>query len=69
MRLSVVLLAIFPLSAAAQCLLGGQVISCQMGAKTLEICTEPKALIYAFGPAGKPEMLISEPLATVTFKP
>ena len=44
-------------------------ISCQMGAKTLEICTEPKALIDAFGPAGKPEMLISEPLATVTFKP
>ena len=69
MRLSVVLLAIFPLSASAQCLPGGQVISCQMGAKTLEICTEPKALIYAFGPAGKLEMLVSEPLASVTFKP
>lgn len=69
MRPVAVLLALLPLPAMAECVPGGQVFSCQIGAKTLEICNESENLIYAFGPPGQPELLLAEPLATVTFQP
>ncbi|OZA14778.1 MAG: hypothetical protein B7Y02_04240, partial [Rhodobacterales bacterium 17-64-5] len=61
--------ALFPLPVMADCLPGGQVFSCQIGAKTLEVCNETETLIYSFGPPGAPELLIAEPLASVAFQP
>jgi hypothetical protein len=55
--------------AAAQCLPGGQVFTCQAGAKVVEICNEAETLIYSYGPPGAPELVIAEPLASVTFQP
>lgn len=69
MRQLAFLLAFLPLPAAADCLPGGTVFSCQMGGKTLEICNETDVLIYNFGPPGAPELIIAEPLETVTFTP
>jgi len=55
--------------AAADCLPGETVFSCQIGAKSLEICYEAETLIYNFGPPGAPELTIAEPLASATFQP
>lgn len=62
-------LALLPLPAAADCSPGETVFSCQIGAKALEICTETDILIYRFGPEAAPEMLIAEPLESVSFTP
>jgi hypothetical protein len=55
-----------PASAACQ---GDTVFSCQIGKKTLEVCHAKAMLTYRFGPEGKPDLTITEPLETVTFTP
>jgi len=69
MRCIAVLLSVLPLPAIADCPAGGQVFSCQVGAKALEICHVGDDLTYAFGPRGAPELTITEPLKTVNFAP
>lgn len=60
------LLAAGPAHAACQ---GDEAFSCQIGAKTLEICYWKGMLTYRFGPEGKPELMLNEPLETVAFTP
>ena len=49
---------------------GDTVFSCPIGKKTLEICNAKGLLTYTFGRrAGKPELIISEPLETVAYTP
>lgn len=55
-----------PLSAACQ---GDEAFSCQIGAKTLQVCYWKGMLTYSFGPEGKPELVLNEPLETVAFTP
>jgi len=55
-----------PAHAACQ---GDEAFSCQIGAKTLEICYWKGMLTYRFGPEGKPELMLNEPLETVAFTP
>ena len=69
MRRIAFLLAVLPLPAFADCPAGGEVFSCQIGAKGLEICHQGDDLTYAFGPKGAPELTISESLTTVNFTP
>jgi hypothetical protein len=45
------------------------VFSCKIKAQTLEICHGKGALTYTFGPEGKPDLSIAEPLETVDFTP
>ena len=55
-----------PAHAACQ---GDEAFSCQVGKKTLEICYWKGMLTYRFGPEGKPELTLNEPLETVDFMP
>ena len=67
-----VLLALFaapvaaPSWAACQ---GDTAFSCPIGAKTLGVCYWKGMLTYRFGPEGKPELTLSEPLETVAYTP
>jgi len=69
MRSLALLLALAPLPAAASCPYGDTVFSCQIGAKAVELCHSGDALVYSFGPEGKPELTITEPLETLDFTP
>ena len=62
-------LLLFASPAAADCSPGETLFTCQAGQKVLEICHEAGTLIYSFGPAGAPELLLAEPLATANFQP
>jgi hypothetical protein len=55
-----------PAHAACQ---GDEAFSCQIGAKTLEVCYWKGMLTYAYGPEGKPELFLNEPLETVAYTP
>lgn len=55
-----------PASAACQ---GDEAFSCQIGKKTLEVCSWKGALIYSYGREGKPELTIADPLETVAYTP
>lgn len=69
MRGLVLLLTLLPLQAHAACQIDSEVFSCQIGNKTLKICHQNGLLIYNFGPEGKPELTIAEPLEIVEFTP
>lgn len=69
MRPLILVAALLPMPAAAECLPGETVFSCQIGAKALEICYEAETLIYNFGPPGAPELTIVEPLASAIYQP
>lgn len=69
MRIAPLLLALLPLPAAADCAGGEEVFTCQIGAKSLELCHIGDDLTYAFGPAGAPDLTITESLTTVNFTP
>lgn len=67
-----VLLALLaaPIAAPAQAACqGDEAFSCQIGAKTLDVCYWRGMLTYRFGPEGKPELVLNEPLETVAFTP
>lgn len=64
--LTIALLAAAPAHAAC---LGDEGFSCQIGAKTVEVCYWKGLLTYSFGPEGKPELMITEPLETIAFTP
>ena len=55
--------------AQAACVDGQEIFSCQIGANILQICNSKGALIYSFGPEGKPDLTIAEPLETVDYTP
>ncbi len=70
MRASLLILALFlPTAAFADCTGGTTVFSCTIGKKTLEICHRQDALTYSFGPAGKPDLTLAQPLETADFTP
>ena len=69
MRSLALLLALAPLPAAAACPAENTVFSCQIGAKSLDLCHSGDALVYTFGPEGKPELTLTEPLETLDFTP
>jgi hypothetical protein len=68
MRHLALLLAVLPVPALA-CQNDSEVFSCQVGKKVLEICHWKGALIYSYGPPGKADLTIAEPLETVEFTP
>jgi hypothetical protein len=53
----------------AACQNDSEVFSCQIGAKTLQVCYWKGALIYQFGPEGNWDLSIAEPMETVAFTP
>ncbi|WP_372422338.1 hypothetical protein [Salinarimonas chemoclinalis] len=69
MRPLVLVLALLPLPAAAACPGGEEVFSCSIEGRTLRLCHSDGALVYGFGPPGKPELVLSQPLTTVDFTP
>lgn len=62
------LLALLATPAHATCQ-GDEALSCQIGKKTLEVCYWKGMLTYSFGPEGKPELFLNEPLETVAYTP
>lgn len=67
MRTALVLVLLAsPLHAACQ---DEEVFSCQIGAKRVEVCASQGVITYRFGPEGKPELTLSEPLETIAFTP
>jgi hypothetical protein len=57
-----------PVAATADC--GTTpVFTCQIGARTLELCHWKSVLSYIYGPPGKPELTLAEPMETVDFTP
>ena len=62
------LLALLAAPAHAACQ-GDEAFSCQIGAKTLEVCYWKGMLTYRFGPKSMPELTISEPLETIAYTP
>lgn len=62
------LLALLAAPASAACQ-GDEAFSCTIGKKTLDVCYWKGALIYSYGPEGKPELTIAEPLETAAYTP
>ncbi len=69
MRALILALAFLPTAAFAECHPDTEVFSCRIGKKILEVCHWKGALVYSFGPAGKPDLTIAEPLETVAYQP
>lgn len=44
-------------------------LTCTIGTKQLSLSKQDDDIIYRFGPAGKPELVLKEPVATVDFQP
>ncbi|HLQ19675.1 MAG TPA: hypothetical protein VK146_11910 [Tabrizicola sp.] len=68
MRAALLLFALTASPAHAACQ-GDQAFSCKMGKKTLDVCYWKGMLTYRYGPEGKPELTLNEPLETVAFTP
>lgn len=68
--LAALLAALMPAAAQAACA-DLTVLSCtaEGGGKQIEVCATATDLTYAFGPPGKPELTLSEPLAGGTYTP
>lgn len=64
--LLIALLAASPAHALCE---GDEVFSCQIGAKTLQVCHPNGTLVYQFGRPGAWDLSIAEPLETVAFTP
>lgn len=47
----------------------GTVLSCRIGGKLLELCSDASRLTYAFGPPGAPELQLSAALADGPVEP
>lgn len=63
-------LLLFLLTAPAHAACPGDTVSsCRIGAKVLEVCHAEGALTYAFGPEGRPELTIAQPLDTAAYTP
>ena len=62
------LLAVLAAPAYAACQ-GDEAFSCQIGTKSLQVCYWKGMLTYTYGPEGKPELALNEPLETVAFTP
>lgn len=45
------------------------ILTCTVGSKQLSLSKQDDNIIYKFGPAGKPELVLREPVATVDFQP
>jgi hypothetical protein len=54
---------------AAACPGGNEVFSCTIKGKPLQLCHSNGALTYSFGPTGKPELTLTQPLETLAFTP
>lgn len=67
MRAALLLIALA--SPAAACPTGAEVFSCTIKGKPLRLCHEAGVLTYSFGPAGKPDLSLSQPLETLAFTP
>ncbi|MFP5480451.1 MAG: hypothetical protein ACLGIE_12310 [Alphaproteobacteria bacterium] len=67
MRAALLLLALAsPAHAACQ---GDTAFSCRIGAKTLDVCYWKGMLTYRFGPEGRPELTLTQPLETAAYAP
>jgi hypothetical protein len=44
-------------------------LTCTVGAKQLELTIQNETVTYSFGPTGKPELVLQEPVATVNYTP
>jgi hypothetical protein len=47
----------------------GVLFSCPIGENQLAICTADGSAIYSFGPAGQPELELTEPFTTLNYHP
>jgi hypothetical protein len=66
---ALILIPLIPLSAQAACR-GETLLSCTInGGKALEVCLNGDTLTYAYGPPGRPELRLSEPLSNGTYTP
>ena len=61
-------LAALPLRADAGCA-GQLVMGCTIGKKELSLCLTSAGLTYQFGPAGRPEISLTRPLAVLDYQP
>ena len=55
--------------AMAACPNESEIFSCTIDGKPLQLCHWKGALIYNFGPVGKPELSLSQPLRTIAYTP
>ena len=63
---SILTITLLPTLAAA---MDGNFLACKVGAKQLSLSIQGETVTYSFGPAGKPELVRQEPVATVDFQP
>lgn len=47
----------------------GNFLTCKVGSKRLSLSIQDDQIIYKFGPPGKPELVLQEPVATVDYQP
>jgi hypothetical protein len=47
----------------------GAFLTCTVGSKQLALSIQDETVTYSFGPQGKPELVIQEPVATVDYRP
>ena len=72
MLIRATLLCLCATAAHAECAADQQTfMSCQIagGAKVLDVCFDADMAQYRYGPAGKPELTLREPVATLTYTP
>ena len=55
-----------PTLAACQ---GETLFHCPIGKKQLEVCQQGSAVSYSFGPAGRPEITLSESITSLDYQP
>ncbi|GHC48188.1 hypothetical protein [Neogemmobacter tilapiae] len=68
MNKALVLALFLPEAALADCA-EGTFLSCTIKGKALDVCVAGDRVTYAFGPAGVPELELSEPLSALTHSP
>ncbi|MBO6884433.1 MAG: hypothetical protein JJ869_12760 [Marivita sp.] len=66
LRPAILAITLLPTLAAA---IEGNFLSCTVGAKQLSLSIQDYHITYSFGPDGKPELVLREPVATVNYTP
>lgn len=67
-RLGISLLLLLSPGLALACAAQEEIFSCKIGSKQARLCQAPGKVVYTFGKAGKPEIVLSTPNDTVRDK-
>lgn len=69
MRAAVVLIALLPLPALADCPVGTEIFFCPAGKKAIQVCLQGTTVTYRYGTVARPDLSLTVPLQDADYVP